>query len=69
MSARPDHDLEQRYPVIPWREPIRVALGNGMHFGCRFCIALHGLKGSDVDKLPTDSDSVRRHIKECHCDG
>lgn len=54
-------------PMIPWREPIKVSLTDGRSgYGCRICIALHGLKGADIPSLPTEPEPVEAHIREAH---
>lgn len=55
------------WPSIPWHTPVKVSTTDG-HWGwaCRICIALHGLKGSDVRCLTQDPDDVVRHIAEEH---
>lgn len=37
-----------------------------MPYACKFCIALYGLKGSDVSKLPENEQVVREHVKTAH---
>lgn len=60
--------LERRWAALPWRTPIPITcIGDGTrHYGCRFCIALHGLKGSQVPWLPTLEAVVVEHIAEAH---
>lgn len=58
-----DQMLVERWPAIPWTEPLKV---NGVHFACRLCIARYGLKGHSVIDLPTDATEVREHILACH---
>jgi hypothetical protein len=67
MSER-ERELERLYPTIAWREPLAVKRFDlrGEFFACRFCIALVGLKGKDVARLPTDREEVRRHIASQH---
>ena len=60
--------FEQRWPTIPWREPINVCgwTHDGVaisRFACRICLALNGLKGQDVERLPTRLEEIQRHIK------
>lgn len=52
-------EFEARYPEIEWRTPLRV---NDRYYGCRVCIALFGLKGSDVDKLPRTHQEWKLHF-------
>ena len=59
---------EKRFPGLPWREPIKVcgvsSTGQPItRFACRVCIAMHGLKGYDVELLSDDYDAVAQHIK------
>lgn len=37
-----------------------------MGYACKFCIALYGLKGTDVAQLPEDEEVVRKHVKTAH---
>jgi hypothetical protein len=61
-----DAELEMRYPSVPWRDPIRISDFDGnFGFGCRFCIARHGI-GCDIPSLSMSAREVRRHIGEHH---
>jgi len=61
-------NLEDIFPTIPWREPLHVARldGGAAGYACRFCIAQHGIKGTDIASLPTDPQVVREHIEREH---
>jgi hypothetical protein len=37
-----------------------------MRIGCRYCIAEHGLKGSEVDSLPRTDEEFADHIEREH---
>jgi hypothetical protein len=37
-----------------------------MRYACKFCIALYGLKGTDVPQLPEDAEVVREHVRSVH---
>jgi hypothetical protein len=37
-----------------------------MPYACKFCIALKGLKGTEVPGLPDEEAAVREHIQEVH---
>jgi hypothetical protein len=41
-------ELEQRFPEIPWREPVAIRVGEIETWGCRVCIANVGLRAQDV---------------------
>lgn len=41
-------ELEQRFPEIPWREPVAIRVGEIETWACRVCIANVGLRGQDV---------------------
>lgn len=60
--------LERQYPYIDWRNPVMVKLAEGgaERYGCRLCIAIYGLKGSQVVDLPPDEAAFRKHMKEVH---
>jgi hypothetical protein len=63
-----EHDLQIKYPSVPWREPIPVTLTDMKTKGlaCRLCIALVGLKSSDVGLLPKTRAEFDAHMKEKH---
>lgn len=57
----------RNWPAVPWREPIKVKRTDGVErWGCRLCIAAHGLLGRDIDKLWETFDEVLEHIEERH---
>ncbi|WP_028058323.1 hypothetical protein [Candidatus Solirubrobacter pratensis] len=58
MDARPERTgaerapftlsfLEETYPYIRWREPVKVTTPRGEGFDCRVCIASFGKRASD----------------------
>lgn len=59
-----EQEYEQRWGAIPWRTPLPVqwAADGRTYYACRFCIALRGLKGKDVGKLPRLAGDVMMHI-------
>lgn len=61
-------ELQKRFPSIPWREalPVRLTNGGGEGLGCRLCIAMYGLHGSQVAALPHTKDEFDQHMKEKH---
>jgi hypothetical protein len=62
-----DAELEMLFPSVPWRDPIRISDFDGnFGFGCRFCIARHGIRGCDIPSLSMSAREVRRHIGEHH---
>ena len=62
-----DADLLRLYPTIPWGESLTVQVpGVGRGMACRFCIARHGLKGSDVAALPQTPDEWLAHMQTEH---
>jgi hypothetical protein len=60
--------FERLYPHIAWREPIAVTLGDVQGYACRLCLALDGLKGTDVHRLLPTPDAVRAHLAAAHRD-
>jgi len=60
--------LERQYPYIDWRNPVKVKLvEDGVErYGCRLCIAIYGLNGSQVTDLPMDDAAFRKHMREVH---
>jgi hypothetical protein len=64
-----EQELRDLQPEIAWDEPVPICLlgyEDNPHYGCRYCIAQHGLKGWQVWQLPTDPEIMRRHIIEDH---
>ena len=61
-----DAELVATLPSIPWGTavPVRTPAAHGL--GCRFCIARHGLRASDVEKLPQDREAWEAHMREHH---
>lgn len=60
-------ELERRWPDWPWREPLHVSRPDGAEgWACRICVALHGLRGRDVGKLPSSPAAVLEHIDREH---
>jgi hypothetical protein len=56
-------ELEIHYPLVPWREPIKVTRTDGAcGYACRFCIAIKGLKADDIPDLAPFAYLVREHI-------
>lgn len=52
---------------IPWREPTEITVPTvGSGLGCRLCIAMYGVKGSDVNELPQDEDEFAAHMRDAH---
>jgi hypothetical protein len=59
--------LEQQYPWIQWRTPLRVkVLGRPMHYACRVCIALSGLPAAQVSDQFRCEEATRQHIAAVH---
>lgn len=61
-----EQDLIQRLPSIPWLKPVVVVVGDTKRFGCRLCIAKHGLKGADVGGLSVDPEEFDQHMEMVH---
>jgi len=62
-----DHELEQRFPTIDWREPIRVQRMDGIvRYACRFCIAQRGLKAQELESQFISPEAVVEHIEREH---
>lgn len=59
-------ELEQTFPEIPWREPLPVTTPGASGLACRFCIALYGLKGSNVGRLPQTAEEFAEHMEALH---
>ena len=37
-----------------------------MPLACKLCIMIHGLNGSELDKLPKTEEEFYAHLKEVH---
>lgn len=63
-----EQKLEATYPAIEWREPVMVGLlgERAARYGCRFCIALKGLKGSQVKDMRVTRQEFINHMKGAH---
>lgn len=60
-------DLENRFPSLPWREPIRVQRIDGLvRYACRFCIAQKGLKAKELEHQFQTPEAVTEHIQREH---
>jgi hypothetical protein len=63
-----ERQLEKRYPWIEWRRPLPVASPQGQGFACRFCVARHGLKASEIPALPQTLQEFHQHMKSYHAE-
>lgn len=65
MLKPEEQKLVDLMPDIAWENPISVrSLDSDIaHLGCRFCIALHGVKGSDIAQLPVTRAEFDAHMK------
>ncbi len=60
-----ERELVLSMPAIEWTEPLPTQTLDGKSgLACRFCIAIVGLKGRDVSKLPQTREEFDRHMKE-----
>jgi hypothetical protein len=61
-------DLEERFPGILWREPVMIKVEGAAesHYGCRVCIALEGIAGRDVIRLPRSLKEWEEHFLDQH---
>jgi len=66
------HRFEKQFPDLPWRTPLPISVpgpGPGgliRRFGCRICIAEHGIKSDDVLNLPKSWSESFFHIFTAH---
>lgn len=61
--------LRERFPEIPWDQPVRVSVLDVTYFVCRYCIATYGLKGSEIENTEHAFYSRRHaldHIERAH---
>jgi AhpD family alkylhydroperoxidase len=58
--------LRKRFPWIDWAKPVDVWVAGKNRYGCRYCIAVHGLDARDFDKLYATSEDARAHIEKEH---
>lgn len=67
MNGITERHLEIQFPLVPWREPLSAQCVDGTSgFACRFCIALKGLRGQDIGKLPQTLSEFREHQRSEH---
>jgi hypothetical protein len=59
-------ELETILPSIDWRAPLPVTTQSASGLGCRYCIAMRGLKGSVVGELPQTDEEFERHMRDVH---
>jgi len=64
-----EDELRTNFPWIKWDEPVMVSSlsASGIkYFGCRFCIAMRGLRGKDIENLPKTRQEYNLHVKTYH---
>jgi hypothetical protein len=63
-----DAEMERRFPWIAWRTPIHIVVTNGIEgWGCRLCIAYHGFKAQDAERLLFHTlQDFERHQETAH---
>lgn len=62
-----EEQFEKTYPHIAWREPLPTQCMDGSEgLACRFCVALRGLKGTEIGGLPKTREAFDRHMAEAH---
>lgn len=63
-------ELRASYPAIPWDQPVRVRVtGQPGVWCCRYCIALHGIKATEVFQKGWETrEEALDHIEEIHHD-
>jgi hypothetical protein len=63
-----EQDLMRRYPEILWEKPVKVmVVGTGERWACRLCIAVQGLRASELDRTPfvyRDRAEAEEHVRE-----
>lgn len=68
----PDREARARaivrlYDFVDWRSPVRITVpGVGRRWACRLCIALDGLRGEDVARLPFTRELAALHVEQSH---
>lgn len=63
--------LRYSFPDFPWDEPVPVkVLGRSKKWVCRYCIAMHGLRGAEIETIPYAFDdrefAVAHIVREHH---
>lgn len=67
VTATYVEQLEEQWPTIKWREPLRVTAVNVSGYACRVCIAREGLKGSELhERLFATAEECSRHLWREH---
>jgi hypothetical protein len=63
-----EQDLMRRYPEILWDKPVKVSVeGAGERWACRLCIAVQGLRASELDRTPfvfRDRAAAKEHVQQ-----
>lgn len=62
-----EQELVDRYKWIDWVSPVIISGPDGEpHMGCRYCIALHGIKEPEIRELPITIEEHDSHIRVVH---
>lgn len=63
-----EQQLRQLFPQVPWDSPIVLtgASGQRTEYGCRICIAQHGLKEEEIDQHPKNAPDFAVHLLNVH---
>lgn len=67
LARASDALLEDRFPHIAWRTPIKITVGEAVvAFGCRLCIGRYGLSADLLKSHPTTGLEFEMHMAKVH---
>ena len=61
-----DSELEEKFPQIDWRSPLKIFTPSHRGIACRYCLAKYGLREMEVGGLPQNMDEWELHMKREH---
>lgn len=63
-----DAEIEKYAAWVDWRTPIKLRIleGGRTDWGCRLCIARHGLNHSMLEQHPKTQAEFEAHMKQEH---
>ncbi len=68
---QPEDNLETVFPHIRWRAPLVLKNLDANSqavtgLACRFCIAMNGIKSTEIGSLPQNFGAFQKHMREVH---
>jgi hypothetical protein len=59
-----DQQYRDNFPDVHWDEPIPITMGGKGGWVCRYCVAKHGIGGSETHRLFTTKRAAQAHVDE-----